>query len=69
MHVVLQPGDMAGTSRIASWAHPLYNRTPLAPSMYVILESQLPAGASAAELTLSSEVVKLGQKQAAHLCW
>ena len=47
MHVGVQPGDMAGTSRLAAGAHPLYNRTPLAPSMYVILESQLPAGASA----------------------
>lgn len=47
MHVSVQPGDMFGTGTLAAWAHPLYNRTPLAPSMYVILESQLPAGVSA----------------------
>ena len=60
---------IVGAGTFAALAHPLYKRTPLAPSMYVILESQLPAGMSACRNGMGPEVVKLGQKQAAHLCW
>ena len=69
LHVIVQLTNMVSMGAFAARAHPLYKRTPLAPSMYVILESQLPAGAIACRVGMRPEAVKLGQKQAAHLCW